>query len=259
MVVLAPGRDRFDMGRVVQRAVDSLKLNLVNFALVAIIVFAVPKILLDVLRVLITPHTLGAQMSPGVAGFSFVFSLVSLFLGCIVQAAIVKASVEGRRDSVGDMIAIGLRFGLPLLGLTILLVIALMVGFILLIVPGVILAIVWSVTTPAVVLEGTGVFGSFGRSSALTRGSRWSIFLLYLLWGLAIIVVSMILLAPFGFGVGLMRAGGLSGMLVIYTVIAAVWSTVITILQTVLVASIYSELRMIKEGVAPGGVAQTFD
>jgi len=48
-----------------------------------------------------------------------------------------------------------------------------MVGFLFLIVPGVILAICWLVSAPVLVVEKVGVFRAMERSLALTRNHRW--------------------------------------------------------------------------------------
>ena len=58
-----------------------------------------------------------------------------------------------------------------------------MIGMILVIVPGIILLLMWWVYIPAIVVEGKGIIGAFGRSRELTRGRRWHIL------GLAVIVL----------------------------------------------------------------------
>lgn len=50
--------------------------------------------------------------------------------------------------------------------------IAISLGFLALIVPGVIFALMWCVSIPALINEGTGIFGSMSRSEELTRGNR---------------------------------------------------------------------------------------
>jgi uncharacterized membrane protein len=74
----------------------------------------------------------------------------------------------------------GLVVVLPLIGLGILHSLAVAVGFMLLIVPGVMLYMMWSVAAPALVAERNSVFAAFGRSRFLTRGARWKIFALQL-------------------------------------------------------------------------------
>ena len=65
---------------------------------------------------------------------------------------------------------------MPLLGLGIVAGIAIGIGFLLLIVPGLILMTIWSVAAPVLVLERAGVFASLGRSRELVRGNGWQVF-----------------------------------------------------------------------------------
>ncbi|MFZ3266257.1 MAG: glycerophosphoryl diester phosphodiesterase membrane domain-containing protein [Terriglobales bacterium] len=56
------------------------------------------------------------------------------------------------------------------------------VGFVLLIVPGIILALMWALTIPVAVLEDKGLRDSVNRSAELTKGSRGRVFVVYLLF-----------------------------------------------------------------------------
>ncbi len=56
------------------------------------------------------------------------------------------------------------------------------VGLVLLIVPGIILALMWALTIPVAVLEDTGLRDSVSRSAVLTKGHRGRVFLIYLLF-----------------------------------------------------------------------------
>ena len=47
------------------------------------------------------------------------------------------------------------------------------VGFVFLIVPGLILLVIWSVVAPVMVLERPGIFAAFGRSRQLVHGNGW--------------------------------------------------------------------------------------
>jgi hypothetical protein len=86
----------------------------------------------------------------------------------------------------------------PLLVLVLLAGLGVFFGLVLLIVPGVILGLAWSVAFPALVLEDRGVRSSFGRSVALTRGKRWSIFVLYFMVTIVTLIVELVLFALFG-------------------------------------------------------------
>ena len=119
---------------------------------------------------------------------------VALFL---VQASLVKA-VQDIRDGTADL-SIGqtMQAATPSLGAVIgagvLAGIAITIGLILLIAPGLFLITIWAVIVPAIVIERAGVFASFGRSQQLVRGYGWQVFgTLVLLW-LILLVVDIIL------------------------------------------------------------------
>ena len=61
--------------------------------------------------------------------------------------------------------------------------------------PGLILLTIWSVVVPVLMLEGTGVFRSFGRSQELVRGHGWSVF--------AVVAISIVLILLAGIVLGL--------------------------------------------------------
>ena len=106
-----------------------------------------------------------------------VLNLAAIFL---VQGALVKA-VEDVRDGRQDL-GIAETFGhagrrlLPLAGAGILATIGIVIGLLLLIVPGLVLLTWWLVLSPVVMLEHRPVLESFGRSRALVRGSAWPVF-----------------------------------------------------------------------------------
>ena len=102
--------------------------------------------------------------------------IVSLFFtGAVV--GLVRDIQDGRRDEgLGSLFRdVGPVF-LPLLGVSILAGIGIAIGFVLLIIPGLILITIWAVVVPVCVLERPGVFASFGRSRDLVRGHGWPVF-----------------------------------------------------------------------------------
>jgi membrane-anchored glycerophosphoryl diester phosphodiesterase (GDPDase) len=65
-----------------------------------------------------------------------------------------------------------------------------------LIVPGILLAIRWSLAVPAMVLEGKSSGDAMSRSSELTHGNRGRVFIIWLLFVVLSIGVSMLLQWP---------------------------------------------------------------
>ena len=82
----------------------------------------------------------------------------------------------------------------------ILLGIAIGIGLVLVIVPGLLLMALWIAVIPAIVLEDRGIGESFGRSSDLVRGTFWNVFLVValtiLIW-IGIGIVLSIAVSPF--------------------------------------------------------------
>jgi hypothetical protein len=71
-----------------------------------------------------------------------------------------------------------------LLGATLVYSVCVTVGLLLLVVPGLVVLVRWSVIVPVIVIEKRGVRSSFRRSNALVRGHSWTV-----LWALLIVLV----------------------------------------------------------------------
>jgi hypothetical protein len=126
----------------------------------------------------------------------------ALYTGFVVK--LVQDVRDGRRDdSVGDLFSAAAPSILPLIGFGILFAIAVAIGFLLLIVPGLILLTIWSVGAPAIVVERIGPVEAFGRSRRLVKGEGWSVFatlLVVLLIVIGVGIVLAIIATPIGDG-----------------------------------------------------------
>jgi len=102
--------------------------------------------------------------------------IVSLFYaGGVVR--LVQDLEDGRRDEETSSLFTGVApVFWQLLAVAILAGIAIAIGLVLLIIPGLILITIWAVVIPVVVLEKPGVFAAFGRSRELVRGHGWPVF-----------------------------------------------------------------------------------
>jgi hypothetical protein len=93
----------------------------------------------------------------------------------------VAEAFNSIRSRVGELIIISMNVGVRVT-----------LGFLLLIVPGILLTLRYSLTIPVAVLEEKGVSGSLSRSATLTKGHRGRILLVYLLLGVLLIITSML-------------------------------------------------------------------
>jgi hypothetical protein len=125
---------------------------------------------------------------------STIVSLVGIFW---LQGALVRA-VEDVRDGRADL-SLGDTFERvrPQLGSIIvgglLAAIGILIGLVLLIVPGLVLLTWWVLVIPVIVLEGLRAGEAFTRSRELVRGHGWSVFGVIVLTLLIVIGVSIVL------------------------------------------------------------------
>src|ERR1700685_1719298 len=101
-------------------------------------------------------------------------SFVSVVAAFVLQATLVKA-VQDVRDGHADLsIRQTVNEALPFLasvaGASILAGIAITIGLVLIIVPGLFLITIWAVIVPVIIIERSGALASFGRSRQLVRG-----------------------------------------------------------------------------------------
>lgn len=124
--------------------------------------------------------------------FLVVMMLVgSFFLGIIARSAVTVRLGEGVQ--FGKAIKRGALGVLPLIGMGLVLLIPMYVGYLLLFVPGLYLGAMFSLILPIVVFEEKG-FGALGRSISLTRGYRWVLIGFNLVIGIVATMISYVVL-----------------------------------------------------------------
>jgi hypothetical protein len=124
-------------------------------------------------------------------------SLVEIVAAFLLQATLVKAVQDVRDGRVDMSIGETVRAAVPYLGsvalASILAGIAIVIGLILIIVPGLFLITIWAVIVPVIVIEGAGALDSFGRSHQLVRGRGWHVFGTLVLVYVILLVVNLVL------------------------------------------------------------------
>ncbi len=265
MTALAVEAPRFDMGRVVTRTFGTIGRNWQVFGLLALLLGAGPQLVLSGGQILGGWNTATPAFGNAGALFGYIGGMLGMVLFAVaaaflLQAALVHgvvADLNGRRPTFQECLSTGMRFILPLLGLALLMGLALMLGFILLIVPGVILGLMWIVAAPVVVVERTGVTAAFSRSARLTKGFKGPIFGLLVVFAIVSWILSAAILAA-----GWALTGGITAANVTswpVAVLTALIGAIQSLVGSTGIASIYYELRSIKEGAGPESLASVFD
>ncbi|HJR56434.1 MAG TPA: hypothetical protein VJ798_07630 [Rhizomicrobium sp.] len=254
-------QDTFQIGRVVSRTFSVIGRNAVAFLLLSALL-TLPSLFFS----LYFQDALAPSEENPMAVFenltiTLPMGLLGVVMAYLLQACLVQGTVSdlnGVKPQFGTMLSSGFRVVGPVVVISILAYLGMVVGVLLLIVPGIILAVMWSVVVPVRVVENTGIGETFARSRALTKGSRWQIFLVALLG--CIIAYLIVLVMALVLGVSLITPGEDSAMRSIPFLVGN-WlvSAVIYSIIGAGIASIYYELRTVKEGIAPQQLAAAFD
>ncbi len=178
-------RSRLDVGGVV-RSVFQIYVDQASVLMpAAAAVFVVSGILTELLL---------ATGSGGLTLLGLLVSLVAttLFSGMVVL--LVADVRDGRRDLSASQLLGGVApVAGRLIGVALLTGILEGLGFILLIVPGLVLFTIWAVVAPVVVIERTGVLAALARSRDLVRGNGWQVFAVILLLFVGVVAISLTL------------------------------------------------------------------
>jgi hypothetical protein len=259
MADAAASRDEFDFGAVISRTGGVIGRNFWTFAGLSFLLAGLPAAAMGGLA-----YYYGyAAASNGqsiveittwltVASLGVFLVSMSVLQGALIHSAV--SDLSGRKVSFGASLAVGMRYFLPLIALAILSSIGVGLGLLLFIIPGLILAVMWSVVTPALVVDRTGVMGSFERSAWLSKGHRWSIFGLLLLYGIATLILSFAFAVPGQ----LLSTSSITGGVIYVAVLSPIETTISSMIGAAGVAALYVELRKAKEGVGVESIADVF-
>jgi hypothetical protein len=243
---VSPGS--FRVGSVLSRPFGLLSRHFGLFVLVA----AVMKIvnLEPILRPFIARAT-GVSLASSATITLALGVLLPLFLAPLTQPVLYHAAFQdmlGRPVRFGDSLRIALRGYFPVLFTSLAYSIAIGLGTVLLIVPGIIIGVMWCVCIPACVVERLGSSDSLRRSRYLTKGHRWQIFGIFLLVVVIAIVVGVLqvlFVAMLGLQLGVLVE------FVLQAILAAYGSLVLVVT--------YHDLRVAREGVDTDRIVAVFD
>jgi hypothetical protein len=169
-----------------------------RFLLLGLVVFAALNLVYALLVEAVSSDSEGAIAALGVLGFAIAVIGTTWLEGAFVYA--VQDVRDGSFDStLADIFARVSPAVLPLVVAGLLAGLGIALGFMLFLVPGLILLTFWAVIGPVIVLERTSAIESFGRSRALVRGHGWTVFAIVLITGLLSSIASSLLQTAFSF------------------------------------------------------------
>lgn len=237
---MLPYSSLFTVGSVLSRTFSILKEN--------------PAVFFSMALIAVLPSAIAETILADTHTSLLIAQLLGIVLSLVIQGAIAYAVFIALRGepsvSINEAVSRGTaRLGTLILA-AILMSFGLFVGFLLLLIPGLILMCMWAITIPACVVEGLGPIDSLKRSAKLTKGYRGTIFALAVFAGIFVLVFaggSAVLVALLTESE---RFGGLVGSILAFLPVA---------FSAVMYAVIYYDLRMLKEGVSIDKLAHVFD
>lgn len=261
MAMQATSEATFSIGDVASMTFSVIGRNFIPFAILSLIA-AVPQALS--LHYLSNFNGPDGRVSPAVIfsagywGAWLLTTLLSIVVQYVLQATLTYSTfmdLTKKPISIPQALMTGLNVFFPLVAIGILAGLGTGVGFILLLVPGIMLATSWLVVVPAYVVEKPGIFEAFSRSAALTKGHRWAIFGLMLIFGFAVLLINL--------GVrpllGLSLFSNSQNIPIGFLAFNAVLQAVTLVISATGTAVAYYLLRTGKEGVGPAELAAVFE
>ena len=251
---------RLDIGKALSDGLGVLVQNFGPLFLLALLLQGVPAALTAWGQVIGRGNPIGGV-------FSAVGGLASLVTVPMLTCALIYGSMrglEGKPASMEECLKAGVQRWLPMLGLMLGAGILILLGCILLVVPGILLALRWSVAGQILVLEGRGIPEAMGRSADLTRDRRGSIFLVFLIFfGIEFVIQAVLSAvgvgyraAGMGLGFGFPLASAPQPAIVI--LLTPLFSVASSLVINPVVTALFRELRGDKEGDHPEVLGEVF-
>ena len=184
----------------------------------------------------------------------FAITIVSNAIAAGAVTHVVASDYLGHEVQPKDALRIGLSRWGALLVSGILFFLGVLAGSLLCLIPGIFLAVAWTVNTPALIVERVGPAKALGRSLALVKPRWWPTFGFVLLISLMTGIASAMVTFP----VGLIWRGG-SANIIANGVVSMLSSLVITPFSAAATVLLYFDLRVRHEGLDVQLLAQSLD
>ena len=190
------------VGRILDKTFQIYRNNFIRFVTIVALI-QVPFALLNLAftSILVTPAPTvtpgAAEIQPAAVFGIGITALLAMIGGMLCQAALIKSVSESylnREISVGQAYRGVLPKLLTLLGASPLVGLVVMLGFILLVVPGVIFSLWLYLTIPCIIVEDLGAGAGMSRSKTLTSGNLGKVFLVALL----VLLITWVISIPLG-------------------------------------------------------------
>lgn len=244
--------DRFDITRVANRTFHIVSRNIVVFGALTLLLYFLPHLGAAIIDET-TDHLSG--FSRGLfSGTEFLYGLLAAVGYFALQASIIHgavADINGERADIVSCLKTGFKFIVPVFAVSLIAGIGIVLGLIALVVPGLMLLTTWFVVVPVTVIERATVKESFARTVELTRGYRWLIFAMILVFAVASGLIHGVIAGAENAAAHVLSFLPGASLNVASQLVEALAALV----AAVGVVATYYELRMVKEDAGPHDLA----
>lgn len=228
-------------------ALQAISADPATFALLGLLLEGVPRFVMALAFAPSRAHPV--MITATLAQFALMIGISAATQASVTIATVTALS--GRRADFGACLGAVARRLAPLLGVGVASFLGVSIGFLVLIVPGVFLALAWSLAISAQVVEGGGVIASLKRSMALTQGYRLRIFGLFVILTGVLLVALLFEFVLASIAVLVTAGAGLDGSLtVVNAVLSALFSAGLGVFAAACVSAVYVRIRQEKEAAA---------
>ncbi len=272
----------FRIGSVISKGVSTYFRNFFTFLILSIVAF-LPAIVIGIVfgamlmnmeRAVTSEQEISTGAIIGIVLLVLAFVLGWLWMSASITYGVI-ASLRQGGINLGQAIATSFRAVVPLLGLgaIVTLLFAAMALLIFIPVAGIFLVlglggylmVRWWVAIPALVVESIGPIRALSRAAELTKGCRWAVLGVIVLWGLVAgitgVAISAVLSLALGLPMGMEETAavdlGTGG--IVLQVVSGIVDIIFGGLGASVVAVGYHDLRIAKEGGDTEQIAQAFD
>jgi hypothetical protein len=167
--------------------------------------------------------------------------ILTTILAVIGNLAIYSLVLNDRKPTVGEALGLALAFFVPMLVANLLSGLAIIFGFILLIVPGIYLSIKFSLVGPALVAENIkSPVAALARSWQLTKGNSLYIFAFYLIIGIVALIIYMVVVGVTGALIAFALPA--SAALLVTSVISGIMEMLLSVVFVFIAMAVYRQL-----------------
>ena len=252
---IGEGMETFSIGRVFSRTFQLMRDSLSTAGL-----FVLAISVLEFAMITGTALALGGSLSTGIEDQIWGEWLIGLLAYSLAWAGGIHGMLQiafHGQTSLQECLRVGLGKVFPLTVFLVMWGLALMFGYVLFVIPMLMMLAAWAVAVPAMVGENLSIMDAFGRSRYLTRGYRLQIFA---------VLFALLLVMALVWGIGTASVINLSGgdageegtaaLLAGALMLPVGW--LIGMLNKATLASLYVETFLVKEGSPTGQLSEVF-